>query len=499
MDVDPAGGLNGSQHADDGRPFSQAAAAVTTADCDRGDKDAEMPQSGDKESHEGDSPDGKHSGVAENLQAPETTSRDQNTSESSDKSKEVMTISSDEPSQGETEESFGSAKEAEPVFVILSSSDEVSSPVSPQKRPLEAPLEPSKRARLDESFTTREESGEKGDVKEKVAVRTEKTLSIATDLPTESSVPTGHGGERPEPEVNKTAERMQVDEEDSEVARKPPLVLVSPVDSSQPGFEPSETRLSGERESLPPVEKTTIDSTGSTSPAAEQTPTESTVKGRETESTSQAVTDDADVSQLGPAVDSQSGSKNSAEVKDTASATVEHSLEVKREQIEDVEMKGSKVKSVTPGELEEKPARSADEKIAGELKDDPSFSEQRKIGGEDRQQKENPGTGQQLDENPQLTPDLPAKEKTTTAPEASRPVQRVEAQVHPEAAPLGEREFREWKKKLLDKCVEGLHMCLSRFPNHYKSIYRLAYLYYASDSHRVSSRFWLCVTVEPIS
>ncbi|XP_076450993.1 uncharacterized protein LOC143286923 isoform X2 [Babylonia areolata] len=49
---------------------------------------------------------------------------------------------------------------------------------------------------------------------------------------------------------------------------------------------------------------------------------------------------------------------------------------------------------------------------------------------------------------------------------------------------LGEEEFREWKRKLLDKCVEGLHICLSRFPTHYKSLYRLAYLFYASDTHR---------------
>jgi hypothetical protein len=59
------------------------------------------------------------------------------------------------------------------------------------------------------------------------------------------------------------------------------------------------------------------------------------------------------------------------------------------------------------------------------------------------------------------------------------------AKVSEESLPLEEEEYRKWKKTLLDKCVEGLHLCLSRFPTHHKSLYRLAYLYFASDTHKV--------------
>nr|KAG5701968.1 hypothetical protein BaRGS_034550 [Batillaria attramentaria] len=50
--------------------------------------------------------------------------------------------------------------------------------------------------------------------------------------------------------------------------------------------------------------------------------------------------------------------------------------------------------------------------------------------------------------------------------------------------PLSEGDFKEWKVRLLEKCIAGLHVCLSRFPTHYKSIYRLAHLYYMSETHR---------------
>ena len=39
--------------------------------------------------------------------------------------------------------------------------------------------------------------------------------------------------------------------------------------------------------------------------------------------------------------------------------------------------------------------------------------------------------------------------------------------------------------QLLDACIEALHLCLSRFPQHYKSIYRLATIYYKSTQRKV--------------
>ena len=40
-------------------------------------------------------------------------------------------------------------------------------------------------------------------------------------------------------------------------------------------------------------------------------------------------------------------------------------------------------------------------------------------------------------------------------------------------------------RNLIEKCMAALHLCLSRFPTHYKSLYRLAYVYFYSPYHKV--------------
>lgn len=43
----------------------------------------------------------------------------------------------------------------------------------------------------------------------------------------------------------------------------------------------------------------------------------------------------------------------------------------------------------------------------------------------------------------------------------------------------------EIHKDLLEMCFRGVELCLKRFPTHYKSHYRLAYIYFHSPYHRV--------------
>lgn len=52
----------------------------------------------------------------------------------------------------------------------------------------------------------------------------------------------------------------------------------------------------------------------------------------------------------------------------------------------------------------------------------------------------------------------------------------------PKSLPTGRGEQR---KTLVDVCVRSLFLCLSRFPQHYKSLYRLAHLYAYSRTHQV--------------
>jgi len=47
-------------------------------------------------------------------------------------------------------------------------------------------------------------------------------------------------------------------------------------------------------------------------------------------------------------------------------------------------------------------------------------------------------------------------------------------------------DLEEQRKFLTEQCVASFCLCLSRFPQHYKSLYRLAYLYTYSKTHKVS-------------
>lgn len=54
----------------------------------------------------------------------------------------------------------------------------------------------------------------------------------------------------------------------------------------------------------------------------------------------------------------------------------------------------------------------------------------------------------------------------------------------PQGLPAGAEEQRQF---LTEQCVASLRLCLGRFPQHYKSLYRLAFLYTHSRTHRVSA------------
>lgn len=47
-------------------------------------------------------------------------------------------------------------------------------------------------------------------------------------------------------------------------------------------------------------------------------------------------------------------------------------------------------------------------------------------------------------------------------------------------------DLEEQRKFLTEQCIASFCLCLSRFPQHYKSLYRLAYLYTYSKTHKVS-------------
>ncbi|XP_015981616.2 calcineurin-binding protein cabin-1 isoform X1 [Rousettus aegyptiacus] len=56
-----------------------------------------------------------------------------------------------------------------------------------------------------------------------------------------------------------------------------------------------------------------------------------------------------------------------------------------------------------------------------------------------------------------------------------------ESAAFPQGLPAGAEEQRQF---LTEQCIASFRLCLSRFPQHYKSLYRLAFLYTYSKTHR---------------
>ncbi|KAM3610377.1 uncharacterized protein V6R79_003088 [Siganus canaliculatus] len=93
------------------------------------------------------------------------------------------------------------------------------------------------------------------------------------------------------------------------------------------------------------------------------------------------------------------------------------------------------------------------------------------------------------DPGPPLLPVLatPPKPAATAAPQTPasegkrKPEPPAEVLEVPKALPA---EAGEQRRMLLDLCVRALFLCLGRFPQHYKSLYRLAFFYSNSKTHQ---------------
>ncbi|XP_061586396.1 calcineurin-binding protein cabin-1 isoform X2 [Cololabis saira] len=82
---------------------------------------------------------------------------------------------------------------------------------------------------------------------------------------------------------------------------------------------------------------------------------------------------------------------------------------------------------------------------------------------------------------PKLTPSQQAAAQTPASDGKKKPEPPVEVIEVPKALPADRADQR---RMLVEMCVRALFLCLSRFPQHYKSLYRMAYFYSSSRSHQ---------------
>ena len=88
-------------------------------------------------------------------------------------------------------------------------------------------------------------------------------------------------------------------------------------------------------------------------------------------------------------------------------------------------------------------------------------------------------------EAPKVVSPTPLGEPVKTSPNTAVDSTQGGVAVEKTPAPLT-AEQQAKKKELMDRCNHALEYCLRRFPQHHKSRYRLAYVYYYSPEHKVT-------------
>ncbi|XP_051923504.1 calcineurin-binding protein cabin-1 isoform X2 [Hippocampus zosterae] len=90
---------------------------------------------------------------------------------------------------------------------------------------------------------------------------------------------------------------------------------------------------------------------------------------------------------------------------------------------------------------------------------------------------------------PVLVPATPPKAATSQQPASQTPASEGKKKPEPPAEVIEvpkalPAEHADQKKMLVEMCVRSLFLCLGRFPQHYKSLYRLAFFYTNSKTHQ---------------
>lgn len=118
----------------------------------------------------------------------------------------------------------------------------------------------------------------------------------------------------------------------------------------------------------------------------------------------------------------------------------------------------------------------------------PAATEERGRAEESSESSEGSRATEQGGQKPAADPPGPAggpAKPQTPGPAPGDGRRRADAPAEPPAFPQGLPTGAEEQRQFLtEQCVASLHLCLGRFPQHYKSLYRLAFLYTHSRTHR---------------
>ena len=91
------------------------------------------------------------------------------------------------------------------------------------------------------------------------------------------------------------------------------------------------------------------------------------------------------------------------------------------------------------------------------------------------------------DDEEQMKPKEQMRDSGNNGKKTAKKKDLTEEEIQAEKTSFEERQKaeEEKRKRLIDGCIAAFQLCLSRFPQHFKSLYRLAYIYYHSPFHKV--------------
>ncbi|CAH1273708.1 CABIN1 [Branchiostoma lanceolatum] len=137
----------------------------------------------------------------------------------------------------------------------------------------------------------------------------------------------------------------------------------------------------------------------------------------------------------------------------------------------------------TDNQAEETPVLNTSEKAVEESAPDTEVDTKKDEEKEKTESQEEPMEVEAAGKKAQETPETSSgasEDKNEEKEKAENKEEGKKEDIKP-AVPV-DKETR--RRNLIDLCVRGLHLCLNRFPQHYKSIYRLCHLYFHSPFHK---------------
>ena len=155
----------------------------------------------------------------------------------------------------------------------------------------------------------------------------------------------------------------------------------------------------------------------------------------------------------------------------------------------DVPMPLAKETTSTEQESDEKKVEGTTQKTDAAEKPEPKTDGQRNEDSQKAEDKGNEiGANDKTSKETGVDGDKSKTQESCKEKEEAKGTEKAQKDGETEVPGKPEKEVdaKEMFRKILTQCIKALNLCLSRFPHHYKSLFRLSHIYYHCEEFKVS-------------